>query len=52
MKLVDIMPIEKWVEIEQEISRQPGLSAAVYDAEGVRISDFKKKGQPEGWYQF
>jgi len=42
MKLVDIMPIEKWVEIEQEINRQSGLNAAVYDGEGVRITDFKK----------
>jgi len=42
MKLVDILPIEKWVEIEKEINRQSGLNAAVYDAEGVRITDFKK----------
>jgi len=25
MKLVDIMPIEKWVEIEQEINREFGV---------------------------
>jgi len=36
------MPIEKWVEIEQEINRPYGPSAAVYDAEGVRITDFKR----------
>jgi len=42
MKLVDILPLEKWVEIEQEINRQSGLNAAVYDVEGVRITDFKK----------
>ena len=42
MKLVDILPIEKWVEIEQEINRQSGLNAAVYDVQGVRITDFKK----------
>jgi len=42
MKLVDILPIEKWVEIEKEINRQSGLNAAVYDADGVRITDFKK----------
>ncbi len=42
MKLVDIMPIEKWVEIEQEINRQSGLNAAVYDVEGVRIIDLKE----------
>ncbi len=42
MKLVDIMPTEKWVEIEKEINRQSGLNAAVYDVAGIRITDFKK----------
>ena len=42
MKLAEIMPIEKWVEIEKEINRRSGLNAAVFDAEGVRITDFKK----------
>jgi ligand-binding sensor protein len=42
MKLVDLLPIETWVEIEKEINRQSGLNAAVYDVEGVRITDFKK----------
>ena len=42
MKLVDIMPIEKWVEIEQEINRQSGLNAAVYDVEGVKILELEK----------
>jgi len=42
MKLVDILPIEKWVEIEKEINWQSRLNAAVYDVEGVRITDFKK----------
>ena len=39
MKLVDIMPLEKWVEIEKEINRQSGLKAAVFDVEGVRITE-------------
>ncbi|MBT8369011.1 MAG: PocR ligand-binding domain-containing protein [Deltaproteobacteria bacterium] len=42
MKLVDIMPMEKWVEVEREINRQSGLNAAVYDVAGVRITGFKK----------
>jgi ligand-binding sensor protein len=42
MKLDDIMPIEKWAEIEREINRQSGLNAAVYNVAGVRITDFKK----------
>jgi len=35
MKLLDIMPIEKWVEVEKQINRQSGLNAAVYDVEAV-----------------
>ena len=42
MKLVDIMPVEKWVEIEKEINKRSGFNAAVYDARGMRITDFKK----------
>jgi ligand-binding sensor protein len=42
MKLDDVMPIEKWAEVEQEINRQSGLNAAVYNVAGVRITDFKK----------
>jgi ligand-binding sensor protein len=42
MKLDEIMPIEKWIEVEKEINRRSGLNAAVCDTEGVRITDFKK----------
>ena len=42
MELIDIMPVEKWVEVEKEINRRSGLNAAVYDARGMRITDFKK----------
>lgn len=42
MKLVDIMPIEKWIAIENEIQSRSGLNAAVYDVNGLRITDFIK----------
>ena len=42
MKLVDIMSIERWIEVEKEINNRSGLNAAVYNTEGVRITDFKK----------
>jgi len=42
MELVDIMPLEKWVEVEKEINKRSGFNAAVYDARGMRITDFKK----------
>jgi len=42
MKLVDIMPVEKWIEIEKEINNRSGVNAGVYDDQGMRITDFKK----------
>jgi ligand-binding sensor protein len=42
LKLLDILPTEGWIEIEREINRRSGLNPAVFDAEGVRITDFKK----------
>ena len=42
MNLIDILPIEKWIELEKEINKRSGLNASVYDADGVRITDFKK----------
>lgn len=37
-----MMPVEKWIAIEKEIHAISGLNAAVYNADGVRITDFKK----------
>ena len=42
MELVDVMPIENWIDIEKEIHKRAGLNAAVYDVNGLRITDFKK----------
>ena len=42
MKLLDIMPIKKWIELEMEINKRSGLNASVFDTEGIRITDFKK----------
>ncbi len=44
MKLYDILPCEKWIDLEKEINRRSGLNAAVFDADGMRITDFKKWG--------
>jgi hypothetical protein len=41
MELVDIMPVEKWVEIEKEIYKRSGLNPSVYDVRGIRITDYK-----------
>ncbi|MDL1968473.1 MAG: PocR ligand-binding domain-containing protein [Deltaproteobacteria bacterium] len=39
MSLTDILPLEKWVEFENEIHRRSGLNANVYDINGIRITD-------------
>lgn len=41
MKLTEISPLEKWKELEIEISNRFELDSNVFDIEGVRISDFK-----------
>lgn len=42
MELTDILPIEKWVELEKEIVDKTGLNAGIYNIDGARITDFKK----------
>ena len=36
-----MMPIDEWIEIEQEIHQMAGLNAAVYDVNGQRLTDYK-----------
>jgi len=42
MTLLDILPVEKWIELEIEINKRSNLNASVFDANGIRITDFKK----------
>jgi ligand-binding sensor protein len=42
MKLLDILPVGKWIELEKEINKRSDLNASVFNAEGIRITDFKK----------
>lgn len=42
MKLTDIAPLEKWLELEQKINAHSGLNASVFDVAGVRITNFKR----------
>jgi hypothetical protein len=37
MNLLDILPVEKWIELEMEINKRSGLNASVFDADGIRI---------------
>jgi len=42
MTLLDILPVEKWIELEMEINKRSNLNASVFDANGIRITDYKK----------
>jgi len=41
MKLTDILPTEKWVELEKEIVERYGVDSNVFNVDGFRISEFK-----------
>lgn len=41
MKLTEILPAEKWTELEKDIYERSGLASNVFDVEGIRITDFK-----------
>ena len=41
MKLTDILPTEKWIELEKEIVDRYGVDSNVFNVDGVRISEFK-----------
>ena len=39
MKLVDIAPLGKWIELENSVSERYGLDVSVFDVEGMSITD-------------
>lgn len=40
MQLTDLLPLEKWMELEKEITEKTGLSTNVFGTDGVRITEF------------
>lgn len=40
MELKDIAPLQTWRELEQRINERSGMNASVFNAEGLRITDF------------
>ena len=42
MTLLDILPVDEWTNLEKEINKRSNLNASVFDADGIRITDFKK----------
>lgn len=41
MELTDLLPLEKWAELEKEIHARSGLESNVFNTEGIRITDNK-----------
>ena len=41
MELTDLLPLEKWKELEKEITRRSGLDANIFNINGIRITDYK-----------
>lgn len=42
MELTDVAPLETWHALEQEINKRSGMNASVFNADGVRITNFLK----------
>lgn len=42
MKLTDIQPMEKWIELEKKINEKYKIQSVSFDAEGARITDYVK----------
>lgn len=41
MELTDLLPIEEWVKIEQDIHKQYGLDTNVFNTSGIRVTPNK-----------
>ena len=41
MELIDILPVEKWIEFEKDIHERSGLASNVFDVHGIRVTEYK-----------
>jgi ligand-binding sensor protein len=41
MELTDLLPLEKWKDLEKEITRISGLDANLFGTDGIRVTDYK-----------
>ncbi|MBC2712808.1 MAG: PocR ligand-binding domain-containing protein [Desulfosarcina sp.] len=41
MELTDLLPLEKWVELENEIHARSGLESNVFNTDGIQLTDNK-----------
>jgi ligand-binding sensor protein len=42
MELTDLLPLEKWIELEKEVNERSGLDSSVFNIKGVRITEYKE----------
>ena len=42
MELTDLLPLEEWARIEEEICNESGLDASIFGPDGMKITKFKK----------
>jgi ligand-binding sensor protein len=42
MELIDLLPVEEWVDLEKDIFGRSGLASNVFNVDGIRITDYKK----------
>ncbi|MBU0699127.1 MAG: PocR ligand-binding domain-containing protein [Proteobacteria bacterium] len=42
MQLTDILPLEKWIRLEEDVYKMFGFDNNVFNIDGFRITDFKK----------
>jgi ligand-binding sensor protein len=42
MRLTDIIPLEKWMELEKKVHDKSGLDSNVFDTKGYRITEYKQ----------
>jgi len=41
MKLTDLLPLEKWKALEEDVTQRFNLDANVFNTDGIRITDYK-----------
>jgi ligand-binding sensor protein len=41
VELTDLLPLEKWVELENDIHERSGLESNIFNTDGIRITDNK-----------
>ena len=42
MKLTDILPLETWKSLEDDLTARSGMQSCVFDADGIRITGTKR----------